>query len=276
MRAPSTRPARVSPRGSAARHLPGQARLREDARASGRRAVEAGRIHVRGPEARRQPPPLRLPAGDRRRPQELGRSQGTEPRSCRQAPRHADRGSSARVRRLRGHHPRGRVRRRHGPRSGIAAPGSRHRDPAPGVPRRPAEVHAPGREASRRLDAGPPPRPRSARRGRPELAPHQGTGRGSPSGERRSTSPRPGPRASSATGVSRTSRAPRDKTWHSNRSSAKTARRAPSTASGRPRAARADRGAIPGARPGRCRISSRRSSRPSSPRRPPATSGSTR
>jgi bifunctional non-homologous end joining protein LigD len=42
-----------------------------------------------------------------------------------------------------------------------------------------------------------------------------------------------------------------DKTWHSNRSSAKTARRAPSTASRPPAPAKAGRGAIPGARPGK-------------------------
>jgi bifunctional non-homologous end joining protein LigD len=42
-----------------------------------------------------------------------------------------------------------------------------------------------------------------------------------------------------------------DKTWHSNRSSAKTARRAPATASRPATPARADREGIPGARSGK-------------------------
>ena len=71
------------------------------------RAARAG-ARVRHPEARGEPPALRLPARARRRAAELGGAQGTEPRSRRQAPRDARRGPSARIRRLRRHRfPRG-------------------------------------------------------------------------------------------------------------------------------------------------------------------------
>ena len=69
---------------------------------------------LRRPEARRVAAALGLPARARRRPQELGGAQRPEPRPRREPPRHADRGPSARLRRLRRHHPQGRIWRRHG------------------------------------------------------------------------------------------------------------------------------------------------------------------
>ena len=107
-----------------------------------------------------------------RRAAELGRAQGPEPRSERQAARHARRGPSARIRRLRRHDPAQAVRRGHGD-----AVGSRHVDPeggsGRGLSQGPAQVRARRREAARRLDARPQPR-RQVRRQRQELAADQG------------------------------------------------------------------------------------------------------
>ena len=73
---------------------------------------------VRDPEARREPPPLRLSPRARRHAEELGRAEGAEPRSGRQAHGRARRGPSDRLRRLRGRDPERPVRRRHGDRLG--------------------------------------------------------------------------------------------------------------------------------------------------------------
>ena len=88
---------------------------------SGQRAVApAAAPALRGAEARRPPAALRPAPGARRGLQVLGRHARTLRRSGRQAPGGGGRGPSARLRRLRGHHPRRPVRRRHG-----AALGSR-------------------------------------------------------------------------------------------------------------------------------------------------------
>ena len=71
-----------------------------------RRARKAPGAVVRHPEARGESPALRLPPRARRRAAELGGAEGTEPRSRRQAPRDARRGSPARVRRIRRRHSR--------------------------------------------------------------------------------------------------------------------------------------------------------------------------
>ena len=70
------------------------------------------RASVRRPQARRAPAALRSAPRARRRAQELGRDQGPEPVAQGQAAGGARRGPSARLRRVRGAHPRGRVRRR--------------------------------------------------------------------------------------------------------------------------------------------------------------------
>ena len=57
------------------------------------------------PAARRDAPALRLPPRAGRRAEELGGAERTEPRPGRQAPRDADRGPPARLRRLRGRDP---------------------------------------------------------------------------------------------------------------------------------------------------------------------------
>ena len=269
MTAPTRNTARPDPR-LGARHLSRQARLRADARAARRRRPAVGARRSWSRSTTPTPPPLRLPARDRRRPQELGRSQGPEPRSARQAPRHADRGPSPRVRRLRGHHPRGRVRRRHGPALGPRHLDARRRSGS-GPARRAAEVHAAGREAPRRLDAGPAPRPRPARRGRPELAPHQGAGRGRAT--RRASSSITEARPESVVERTATRGASRSRaieTWHSNRAAKTPAARRPLRPDARPpeparrRAAASRRPAAPAAR-----RSSSRSWRRSSPA-PPA------
>ena len=68
---------------------------------------------VRHPEARRAPAALRPAARARRRDEELGGDARPEPRPGREAARGAGRGSSDRVQQVRGHHPAGRIWRRH-------------------------------------------------------------------------------------------------------------------------------------------------------------------
>ena len=72
------------------------------------RAAEAQgqRRQLRRPEARSLTAALGFPPGARRSAEELGGAQGPEPRPRREAPRDADRGSSARLRRFRRHDPR--------------------------------------------------------------------------------------------------------------------------------------------------------------------------
>src|SRR5262245_50190506 len=86
------------------RGLQEEARLLEDTGALGR-GTPGGRVLVLHPEARGDAAPLRLPAGARRRPAELGRAEGSLARPARQAPRHARRGSPGRLRLVRGRDP---------------------------------------------------------------------------------------------------------------------------------------------------------------------------
>ena len=167
------------------------------ARRSPRAAPTASGRPLLRAASRRAAPALRLPPRARRRAEELGRAQGAEPRSRGEAPRGARRGPSARVRRLRGHHPGGRVRRRRGDPVGPWALGADRR-PRGGLPARQAQVHAARQEAARRLDAGAHGRP--GRGGRQELAAAEGARRrGAPAtresdrrratGERRRSTP---------------------------------------------------------------------------------------
>ncbi len=173
-------------RRDAARHLPSEAQLRPDAGARRRRGDEPGRS-LRRAEARGAPAPLRLPPRDGRRAPELGGAEGPEPRSRREAARGPRRGSSARVRRLRRRHSRGRVRRR--PRRPLGQrPMGAHRRPGRRLSTRQAQVHAGRREAARRVDARA--YGRACGRGRQELAPPEGTRRGSALDERRRHPPR--------------------------------------------------------------------------------------
>ena len=80
------------------------------------RAARRGRkrgLPLRHPEARRDAAALRPAARARRRDEELGGDARPEPRAGREAARRPGRGPSARIRRVRGHDPEGRVRRRH-------------------------------------------------------------------------------------------------------------------------------------------------------------------
>ena len=154
---------RASSRGlGPAGQVPGQARLHQDAgagRGDRRGRVTAGGEPVRRATAPGPPAALRLPSGDGRGPRQLGRPQGPHARPVgtpRGVPR---RGPPAGVLRLRGRHPRGRVRRRR-----------RHR-----VGRRHLGPLLPARG------------PRPGRRGGPRRAPH-GAGRPEAEGEVR---PRP-------------------------------------------------------------------------------------
>ena len=83
--------------------------LADRARQEGQAA--AGPVLLRA-EAPRQPPALRLPARAQRRPALVGGPEGAVARSEDQAARDARRGSSVRVRHVRGRHPRG-LRRGH-------------------------------------------------------------------------------------------------------------------------------------------------------------------
>ena len=95
---------------------------------AGKVAAKRGKqLDLHGPEARRDPAPLRFPAGAGRHAEELGGDPRAEPRSGRQAARGAHRGPSDVLRHLRGHDPQGRIWRRHGD-----AVGPRHLDPASG------------------------------------------------------------------------------------------------------------------------------------------------
>ena len=71
-------------------------------------------LQLRDPGASRPPTALRLPAGAQRRTGQLGSAQGAADRPQGQPPGRPDRGPSAGVRHLRGHHPAWGVRRRQG------------------------------------------------------------------------------------------------------------------------------------------------------------------
>ena len=140
-----------------------------------------GALDLRDPEARREPPALRLPPRARRHAEELGGAQGAEPRPRRQAHGGARRGPSDRLRRLRGHDPEGPVRRRQGDRLGQRHLGAGRRR-ARRLPRRQAQVPPRRQEAARRLDAGAHARPR--RRAPGAVAADQGARRGGAAGGR--------------------------------------------------------------------------------------------
>ena len=94
-----------------AQGLSGQARLRQDDRTSGRRRGRRWQP-LRRAQALTRPRPLRPAAGARRRAEELGGAEGAVARSGGEAAGGPDRGPSARIYRLRGRHPGGRVWRR--------------------------------------------------------------------------------------------------------------------------------------------------------------------
>jgi hypothetical protein len=152
---------------------------RAEARPRGREAFSrTSSLSLRHPRTRRHIPPLRLPTGGRRCPEVLGRAQGPLDRPEGKAAGHAHRGPSARVREVRGRHPRRRVRRRAGDRVGRWQLPQPHRAKRQGGPggagdpgRSPLDL-AGGKEADRRLRAHP--------RGRGEastVAPGEGEGR---------------------------------------------------------------------------------------------------
>ena len=113
MWSPRHRRARACDRGAraAARRVPEEARPGADARAV-RGEPPGRRAPVRGPEARRAAAALRPAARDGRRAQELGGAEGAVGASPREATGRPRRGSSHRVRRLRGRDPQGQLRRR--------------------------------------------------------------------------------------------------------------------------------------------------------------------
>ena len=134
-----------------------QAQLHQDARAGGQgRGAQGPRALLLRAEASRQPPPLRLPPRAQRRAAVVGRAEGPVARSEDQAARHARRGSSVRVRRVRRRDPR-RLRRRHrdavGPRHVDAGSRRRRCRAEEGRP----EVHAERLQAEGIVGAGPRP-----------------------------------------------------------------------------------------------------------------------
>ena len=138
----------------------------------GRAGAELRRAEARGARAA-----LRLPARARRRAAVVGGAEGAVARHPRQAARGARRGPPARVRRLRGHHPGRRVRRRHRDRVGPRHVGAGGR-PACGAREGRPEVRPARREAPRALGAGA--HAAAARREAGELAADQGEGRVGP------------------------------------------------------------------------------------------------
>ena len=166
---------RASPTGSA-RDLPPEARLRGHARTGGGggRARPCREAPLHGAQARRNPAPLRPSARGGWRARQLGLPEGPELRPRPEASRGGDRGPPARLRRLRGPHPRRRVRRRRqhhlGPRH------LRHR--APGADAGPATEGAPAHRHGRPEAEGRlAPRPDAAAGRQGAMAALQGEGR---------------------------------------------------------------------------------------------------
>ena len=186
---------------------------------------------------------------------ELVRPQGPEPRPQGEAAGRPRRGSPARLRRLRGDHPQGPVRRRHrpalGPRQLGTAGGSGRR-----VRQGKLKVQLEGREASRRIRADSAGGPAGTGGGGEGLAADQGEGR-------------PGPR-----GRARADRDPsrerRDRADAGRDRRRQEQRLALEAVSRRPRRTRPG----PGRRP--CPPGRGRRAPPSAASRPPATTGCTR
>ncbi len=117
-------------------------------------APACGQLALRRAKACGAKASLRPSPGARRHVPLLGRDQGTVPRSGRSKAGRRGRGSSARVRRLRGHDTEGRIRRRHGPALGSRLLGAIARHVGTeGAQGRPFEVPARRRAPERRMGA---------------------------------------------------------------------------------------------------------------------------
>ena len=134
-----------------------------------RRCSPAGRA-LRRAQARRATSALRSAARDGRRAPLVGGAEGTVVRHGRQAARGERRGPPARVRRLRGDHPRRELRRRRGHRLGPRRVGPA-RGSARGAREGEAPLRARGLQAPRQVDAGEDQEEREG------LAAHQGARR---------------------------------------------------------------------------------------------------
>ncbi len=128
---------------------------------------------VRRPAASGNPPALRLPPRDRRRPRVVGGAQGPDPRPRRASDGRPRRGPPDRVLRLRGRHSSSPVRRRRRHRLGLGNVGRRGADPRRHRRRgcRRTEVPARRREAQGTLHHRPDERPATqrGRSGRPRV-----------------------------------------------------------------------------------------------------------
>ena len=114
-----------------------QARFLENRRAGRRRRWRRRRQPLRRAQAPCDRRPLRSAAAGRRRAEELGGAEGAVAQPGRQAAGGRDRGPSARIYRLRGRHPRGRIWRRADDRLGhrrLGADGRRREEPVEPAP----------------------------------------------------------------------------------------------------------------------------------------------
>ena len=197
--------------------------------------------------------------------QELGRAEGAEPRSGREAPRDADRGPSRRVRLVRGRDPGGRVRRRDGPAVGPRDLGARRRSA-----RGPGARGSSSSSCTARSFAGAgrwsgSAAGRAATPTRHGCSSRGGTTRREPSAELRRHRGAPEERRERPRRSTTIARE-RDRVWHSNTPAKAHARRRAAPA--RPRARGCSPPRFPGRGARRCRRSSRRSSPRWSRRRP--------
>src|SRR5690348_11198681 len=158
---------------NAARHLQRKTQFQSHSRTRRRATKEKIRVAetpIRHSKASRHEPPLRFPPRTQRRPALVGRSQRAEPRSLRQAPRDARRGSPARIRRLRRSHSRRRIWRRHCDGVGQRHVGARSSGHRGGSAEGRLKVHIARQKTARLLGA----RSHARLRRQPEfLAPHQ-------------------------------------------------------------------------------------------------------
>ena len=145
-------------RGHAARGISKETPIRRHRGAQGK-DPPAARQEARlcHPEASRQRPPLRLPAGMERSDAFVGGAEGTGARSFDQAAGDANRGSPDRVQRLRGDHPGRGVRRRDGDDLGPRRVDPRERRRRCGAEEGGSEVPARGGEAPGLMGAGANP-----------------------------------------------------------------------------------------------------------------------